>query len=304
VSLTVSVLSIPSPPDGVWYIGFFPLRGYAVAIIIGIALAIWIGDRRWRARGGAQGVVADVAVWAVPFGIIGGRLYHVITSPAAYFGDGGHPLDAVKIWQGGLGIWGAVIFGGIGAWIGVRRRGIPLPPFGDAIAPGIAVAQAVGRWGNWFNQELFGGPTTLPWGVEIDLQHRPVQYLDVTTFHPTFLYESLWMLVVAGILVLVDRRWRFGHGRLFALYVALYAMGRLPIELLRIDAANEILGVRINVWVSVVVFVGAVAYLVVSWRRVPGRETPEELQGTVRQTSSGSTSPDDPEPAEQPKGSS
>ena len=304
MNLTESVLSIPSPADGVWYIGFFPLRGYAVAIIIGIALAIWIGDRRWRARGGAPGVVADVAVWAVPFGIIGGRLYHVITSPAAYFGEGGHPLDAVKIWQGGLGIWGAVVLGGVGAWIGVRRRGIPLPPFGDAIAPGIAVAQAVGRWGNWFNQELFGGPTTLPWGVEIDLQHRPVQYLDVTTFHPTFLYESLWMLVVAGILVLVDRRWRFGHGRLFALYVALYAMGRLPIELLRIDPANEILGVRINVWVSIVVFVGAVTYLVVSWRRVPGRESPEDLQGTVGQASSGSATPDDSERAEQPKGSS
>ncbi len=293
MSLTEPVLSIPSPADGVWYIGFFPLRGYAVAIIIGIALAIWIGDCRWRARGGDPGVVADVAVWAVPFGIIGGRLYHVITSPAAYFGDGGHPVDAIKIWQGGLGIWGAVILGGVGAWIGVRRRGIPLPPFGDAIAPGIAVAQAVGRWGNWFNQELFGGPTTLPWGVEIDLQHRPVDYLDVATFQPTFLYESLWMLAVAGILVLVDRRWRLGHGRLFALYVALYAMGRLPIELLRIDPANEILGVRVNVWVSIVVFIGAVTYLVISGRRVPGRESPEELQGTARAAS-----------AAQPKGSS
>ncbi len=298
------VYSIPSPADGVWHIGFFPLRGYAVAIIIGIALAIWIGDRRWRARGGAPGVVADVAVWAVPFGIIGGRIYHVITSPAAYFGDGGNPVDALRIWEGGLGIWGAVFFGGVGAWIGVRRRGIPLPPFGDAIAPGIAVAQAMGRWGNWFNQELFGGPTTLPWGVEIDIEHRPLDYLDVTTFHPTFLYESLWMLAVAGILVLVDRRWRFGHGRLFALYVALYAFGRLPIELLRIDAANEILGLRVNVWVSIATFIGAVTYLVISWRRVPGRESSEELRGTVHQVSSGSADPDDPEPAVQPKGSS
>ncbi len=174
MSLADPILAIPSPADGVWYIGFFPLRGYAVAIIVGIALAIWIGDRRWRARGGAPGVVADVAVWAVPFGIVGGRLYHVITSPAAYFGADGSPVDALKIWQGGLGIWGAVILGGVGAWIGVRRRGIPLPAFGDAIAPGIAVAQAVGRWGNWFNQELFGRPTTLPWGVEIDIEHRPV----------------------------------------------------------------------------------------------------------------------------------
>jgi prolipoprotein diacylglyceryltransferase len=161
----------------------------------------------------------------------------------------------------------------------------------------------MGRWGNWFNQELFGGPTTLPWAVEIDPEHRPAEYLDVTTFHPTFLYESLWMLAVAGILVLVDRRWRFGHGRLFALYVALYAIGRLPIELLRIDAANEILGMRVNVWVSIVVFVGAVTYLVVSWRRIPGRETPAELKGTIRRSAAGPASPGDPEPAEQPKGS-
>ena len=275
------MISIPSPGDGVWNLGFFPVRGYAVAIIVGIALAMWIGDRRWRARGGDPGVVVDVAVWAVPFGIIGGRIYHVITSPAAYFGEGGDPVDALRIWEGGLGIWGAVVLGGVGAWIGVRRRGIPLPPFGDAIAPGIAVAQAVGRWGNWVNQELYGGPTTLPWGVEIDLEHRPTEYLDVATFHPTFLYESIWMLAVAGILVLADRRWQLGHGRVFALYVALYALGRLPIELMRIDPANEILGMRVNVWVSILVFVGAVAYFVVSSRRVPGREPPETLRGSV-----------------------
>lgn len=297
------MLTIPSPADGVWSIGFFPLRGYAVAIIVGIALAIWIGDRRWRARGGAPGVVADVAVWAVPFGIIGGRIYHVITSPAAYFGDGGNPVDALRVWEGGLGIWGAVILGGVGAWIGVRRRGIPLPPFGDAIAPGIAVAQAVGRWGNWFNQELFGRPTTLPWGLEIDLEHRPADYLDVSTFHPTFLYESIWMLAVAGIVVLADRRWRLGHGRVFALYAALYALGRLPIELLRIDAANEIFGVRVNVWVSIIVFVGAVAYFVVSLRRVPGRESPEALQGTAPETSASPAITDDPDSLAQPKGS-
>ncbi|HVQ87568.1 MAG TPA: prolipoprotein diacylglyceryl transferase, partial [Actinomycetes bacterium] len=234
------VLSIPSPSDGVWYVGPFPVRGYALSIIVGIILALWIGERRWRARGGAPGVVMDAAVWAVPFGIIGGRLYHVITTPQPYFGSDGHPLDAFKIWQGGLGIWGAVALGGVGAWIAMRRKGLPLPPLGDAIAPGIAVAQAVGRWGNWFNQELFGGPTNLPWGLEIDLSHRPAQYIGVTTFQPTFLYESLWMLVVAVILVVVDRRLRLGHGRVFALYVALYTVGRFGIELLRIDPANEI----------------------------------------------------------------
>jgi phosphatidylglycerol---prolipoprotein diacylglyceryl transferase len=264
----------------VWHIVGFPVRGYALSIILGIALAIWIGERRWRARGGQPGVVMDVSVWAVPFGIIGGRLYHVISSPQAYFGDGGHPVDALKIWQGGLGIWGAVALGGVGAWIGVRRRGIPLAPFGDAIAPGIAVAQAVGRWGNWFNQELFGRPTDLPWGLEIDVAHRPADYLGVETFHPTFLYESIWLLVVAGALVLIDKRWRLGHGRVFALYVALYTVGRLFIELIRIDPANEILGLRVNVWVSVLVFLGAVAYLVVSSRRAPGREPADALQGT------------------------
>jgi prolipoprotein diacylglyceryl transferase len=270
--------SIPSPSEGVWYLGSIPLRGYALCIILGIALAIFIGDRRWRARGGERGVVADVAIWAVPFGIIGGRLYHVITTPQPYFGSGGEPLDAVKIWQGGLGIWGAVALGGVGAWIALRRRGLPLAPFGDAIAPGLAVAQSVGRWGNWFNQELFGGPTDLPWGLEIDVAHRPVEYLDAPTFHPTFLYESLWLLVVAGVLVLADRHWRMGHGRVFALYVALYTVGRLAIELIRVDPANEIVGLRVNAWVSILLFVASVAYLVISARRDPGRESADELR--------------------------
>jgi prolipoprotein diacylglyceryl transferase len=274
-----SLLSIPSPSSGVWEVAGFPIRGYALCIIIGIALAIWIGERRYRARGGQPGTVMDVAVWAVPFGIIGGRIYHVVTSPQAYFGDGGVPLDALKIWQGGLGIWGAVVFGGVGAWIGVRRRKVPLAPFADAIAPGVAVAQAVGRWGNWFNQELFGGPTSLPWGLEIDLAHRPSEYLGVETFHPTFLYESLWMMVVAGVLVWSDRRWQLGHGQVFALYVVLYCVGRLPIEMVRVDAANEILGLRVNVWVSVVIGLGGLVYLIGSRRRFPQREDPDAVQG-------------------------
>jgi prolipoprotein diacylglyceryl transferase len=271
------MLSIPSPSQGVWHLGAFPIRGYALAIIVGIALAIWIGERRWRARGGARGTMMDVSVWAVPFGIVGGRLYHVVTSPDAYFGDGGHPVDALKIWQGGLGIWGAVALGGVGAYIGVRRRGLVMPPFADALAPGLAVAQAVGRWGNWFNQELFGTPTNLPWGLEIDLAHRPTRYIDSETFQPTFLYESLWMLLAAAVLVLVDRRWRLGHGRVFALYVALYTFIRLPIELIRVDPATEVAGLRINVWVSGVLFIGSVVYFVWSTKRRPGRESPEQL---------------------------
>ena len=217
---------IPSPSQGVWQLGPFPIRAYAFAIILGIIVAIWLTDRRWVARGGRPGTTADVAVWAVPFGIVGGRIYHVITSPQAYFGAGGHPVDAFKIWQGGLGIWGAVAFGALGAWIGCRRQGILLPPFADAIAPGLALAQALGRWGNWFNQELFGRPTTLPWGLEIDPAHRPAGYEQYATFHPTFLYESLWCVVVAIVLIWADRRFTMGHGRVFLLYIALYTTGR------------------------------------------------------------------------------
>lgn len=263
---------IPSPSQGVWHLGPIPIRAYALCIITGIIVAIWMGERRYVARGGSPGTVADVAVWAVPFGIIGGRLYHLVTSWQPYFGAGGHPLNAFKIWNGGLGIWGAVALGGVGAWIACRRMGIPLAPLADAIAPGILVAQAIGRWGNWFNQELFGRPTTLPWGLEIDLAHRPVGYEQYATFQPTFLYESLWMLVVAAFLLWADKRFRMGHGRVFGLYVALYTFGRIWWELLRIDDANHILGVRVNVWVAVLVCAGSIVWLVRSARRHPGRE--------------------------------
>ncbi|WP_409332275.1 prolipoprotein diacylglyceryl transferase [Trujillonella humicola] len=257
-----ALASIPSPAQGVWELGPVPIRAYALCIIAGIVAACWIGERRWIARGGRPGEVLDIAVWAVPFGIVGGRIYHVITSPGPYFGEGGDPLRALAIWEGGLGIWGAIALGGVGAWIACRRMGIPLPAFADAIAPGLLVAQAIGRLGNWFNQELFGGPTDLPWGLEIDRAFRPDQYLDVATFHPTFLYELLWNLAAAAVVVWADRRFRLGHGRAFALYVALYCAGRLWIELLRTDPANELFGVRINVFTCIVVGLAAVAYLV------------------------------------------
>jgi prolipoprotein diacylglyceryl transferase len=261
----------------VWHLGPIPIRGYALCIIVGIILAITIADRRWQARGGSAGTAGDIAVWAVPFGILGGRLYHLITTPQPYFGKGGHPIDAFKIWNGGLGIWGAVVLGGVGAWIACRRRGIPLPPFADAAAPAILVAQAAGRWGNWFNQELYGRPTSLPWGLRIDPAHRPAKYADATTFHPTFLYESLWCLLIAGVCIWADRRWRMGHGRVFALYVALYTVGRTAWESLRVDPANDIFGLRVNIWVCLIVFVGSVTYLVVSRRLRPGRESPEGI---------------------------
>jgi phosphatidylglycerol---prolipoprotein diacylglyceryl transferase len=264
--------SIPSPSNAVWQLGPIPVRAYALCILAGILVAIWVGNRRWIARGGAPGVVGDIAVWAVPFGIVGARLYHVATDWESYFGPGADPVDALKIWQGGLGVWGAIAMGALGGWIGAKRRGIPLPPLADALAPGIVLAQAIGRFGNWFNQELFGRPTGLPWGLEIDPEFRPDRYADVETFHPTFLYEALWCVAVALILVWADRRFRMGHGRVFALYVALYTLGRSYIETLRVDPAREVLGLRLNVWTSVVLFAGAVIYIVVSARMRPGRE--------------------------------
>jgi prolipoprotein diacylglyceryl transferase len=269
----VTLAYLPSPAQGVWQLGPLPIRAYALCILVGIFVAVYMTDRRWRARGGKAGEIADVALWAVPAGIIGARVYHVITDWPTYFGTGGLGfVAALKIWEGGLGIWGAVAGGALGAWYACRRYGLLLPPLGDALAPGLAVAQAIGRWGNWFNQELFGAPTTLPWGLQIDPTYRPEGYEQYETFHPTFLYESLWCLGVALVVWWLDRRYRMGHGRVFATYVALYCLGRLWWEILRIDDATLILGVRVNVFTSVVVGLGAVIYILISRRRVPGRE--------------------------------
>ncbi|MCF4137844.1 prolipoprotein diacylglyceryl transferase [Streptomyces sp. Tue 6430] len=260
---------IPSPSRGVIHLGPIPLRGYAFCIIIGVFVAVWLGNKRWIARGGRAGTVADIAVWAVPFGLIGGRLYHVITDYELYFSEGRDWVDAFKIWEGGLGIWGAIALGAVGAWIGCRHRGIPLPAYADAIAPGIALAQAIGRWGNWFNQELYGKETDLPWALHItsSLDGRVPGY-----YHPTFLYESLWCVGVALLVIWADRRFKLGHGRAFALYVAAYCAGRFWIEYMRVDDAHHILGLRLNNWTALVVFLLAVVYLVISARKRPGRE--------------------------------
>ncbi|MBR7192709.1 prolipoprotein diacylglyceryl transferase [Gordonia sp. SCSIO 19800] len=282
---------LPSPPQGVWEIGPFPLRAYALCIIVGIIVAVWWGNRRWMARGGQDGEVLDVAIWAVPFGLIGGRLYHLITDWKTYFGADAlkEPIDALKIWDGGLGIWGAVALGAVGAWIGARRRGIRLPAFGDAIAPPILLAQAIGRLGNYFNQELYGRETTLPWGLEIYERENAAGYSDpglidgvsngvvVAVVHPTFLYELLWNVLVVVLLVVVDRYFRIGHGRLFALYVAGYCLGRFFIELLRDDraaVANDIAGIRPNLFTAALVFLAAVVYFVVAPK---GREQGLEM---------------------------
>ncbi|MEN8673824.1 prolipoprotein diacylglyceryl transferase [Nocardioides sp.] len=272
----LTALSIPSPSSGVWYLGSIPIRGYALSIILGIIVAIYIGERRWIARGGRAGDVQDLAVWAIPFGLVGARLYHVATDSGLYFGEGKSPIEALYVWQGGLGIWGAVALGAVGIYVGARRKGIKLLPMLDSLAPGVIVAQAIGRWGNWFNQELYGKPTDLPWGLEIDPENYPggLDFPAGTTFHPTFLYEFLWSLGVFAILVWADRRFKLGFGRVMALYVMGYTLGRGWIEDLRIDSVelSDVGGLRFNVWTSIVLFVSAAAYFVWSSKRHPGRE--------------------------------
>lgn len=258
--------SIPTPTNSAIGIGPLTVHYYALCIIVGVAAAIWLGNKRYRAFANNSeqsiGVVADVAIYAVPAGIIGGRFYHVITSPAQYFGENGKPLDALKIYEGGLGIWGAISLGALAAWFGYRKRAksLELPSFRfflDALAPGILIAQAIGRIGNWFNGELFGRPFSAPWALEIPLAKRPIGYLQYETFHPTFLYEAIWCLLIAALLIWLTPKLKAGQS--FAIYIALYCVGRFAIESLRIDDANTILGLRVNLWTALVVGVIACA---------------------------------------------
>ena len=276
----MTALAIPSPAQGVWHLGIFPLRAYALCIITGILIACWLADRRLVRRGGPPGAISDIALWAVPFGILGGRLYHVLTDPELYFGAGRNPWNALAIWNGGLGIWGAVALDAIGAWVGARRTGVSFVLVAEAVAPALPVGQAIGRWGNWFNQELFGRPTNLPWGLQIAPSHRPAGYEAVATFHPTFLYESLWDLGVAAFVWWVGSRLRIGGFRLFAVYVAAYTVGRGWIEYLRIDKVNHIFGLRLNDWTSLLIFTAAVSFLIVTRRKTPTVE-PAEAAGAI-----------------------
>jgi prolipoprotein diacylglyceryl transferase len=257
--------SIPSPSDNAIKIGGLELRAYGLAIALGVVAAVWIARRRWAARGGDPDDISRIALWAVLAGLIGARLYHVLTDLDRFEGRW---LHVFAVWEGGLGIPGGLIAGvGTGAFV-AHRRGLPVAQLLDVVAPALPVAQAIGRLGNWFNQELFGRPTDLPWGLEIDPAHRPAGYLNVATFHPTFLYEALWNLALAGGLVLWERHHPNSRpGRLFAFYVAGYAVGRAWVEALRIDPAAHLFGVRWNIWMSFIAFVGAVGWLVFdSWR--------------------------------------
>jgi len=261
--LTALPLEFPSPTTGVWNLGPLPVRAYAMCILAGIVVAIWMTQKRLATRGGKPGQVLDISAWAVPFGIVGGRIYHLITSPQAYFGEGGNPWNAFRVWEGGLGIWGAIALGALGAYIGCRRQGVRFLDFVDAAAPGILVAQAMGRFGNYFNNEIHGSPTDLPWGLKVyewdqaaghavlDANGNPVV---LGVFHPTFLYEAIFCLLLAGLLIWLDRRHDFRRGQIFALYVAGYPIGRGVVEFMRTDDANHILGLRVNSWVSILVF--------------------------------------------------
>ncbi|HEX7745493.1 MAG TPA: prolipoprotein diacylglyceryl transferase, partial [Micromonosporaceae bacterium] len=287
--------AIPSPSTAVWHLGPVPIRAYALCIVLGIVVACVVTEARLRRRGAAPGAILDIAVWAVPFGIIGARIYHVISSPQAYFGANGDPIRALYIWEGGLSVWGAVAGGAVGAWLAVRQLGMPLSVVADASAPGMPLAQAVGRFGNWFNNELYGGPTTLPWGLQVHkmnpdnpghaevINGQPV--LLEGLYHPTFAYEALWNVGVAALVFLADRRFKLGRGRAFALYVMGYTLGRFWIELMRTDKATELFGVRINVFTAALVFAGALVYFLrvrgpreylVPVRAAPGEAAPGE----------------------------
>jgi prolipoprotein diacylglyceryl transferase len=248
---------IPSPASNGFHVGPLFVHAYGLTYVIGVIAAVAIVSRRGEARGGSPSLVQEVAMWGFPGGLIGGRLYFLATSwnevPHHWWG----PL---AIWNGGLGIWGGIAGGTlVGVWV-LRRRGADIPAFLDAAAPALLVAQAIGRVGNYFNQELFGGPTSLPWGLEIDPAHRPSGYAQYATFHPTFLYELIWNLVLAGVLVLLGRRGRILAPGLFALYVAGYSFGRIGEELLRVDPAHHVLGLRLNFFVAIGLCLTGVAW--------------------------------------------
>jgi prolipoprotein diacylglyceryl transferase len=270
---------IPSPTVSQITLGPVVIHFYALCILVGIVLAVWIGSTRWKRWGGTFDQFLDITLWAVPAGIVGARLYHVITTPERFFGPNGDWVEMFRIWHGGLGIWGSIALGALAAWGWCRHRGYPTALLMDALAPGLLVAQAVGRLGNWFNQELYGAPTTLPWGLKLNTAGTAIgqgeQCYDGDTcpvgtlFQPTFLYEMIWNLIGAALIVWISRMaaTRLKAGSSFVLYVLWYTAGRTWIEMLRIDFAHEFFGVRINVWVSIAVFVAAAIVFIVLQRR-------------------------------------
>lgn len=296
-ALPRTVLSIPSPSFSQFSIGPVTIHIYALCLLTGIVVAYLIGQRRYRGRGGSDEDFESVAIWAVICGIIGARIYHVITDHELYFGPGRTWYHAFYIWQGGLGIWGSISGGAIGVLWACHRRGLTFAPMADSLAPGILMAQGIGRLGNWFNQELFGRPTTAPWGLQIDPAHRPLGYLQYQTFHPTFLYELIWDVAGALFLLWVDRRWRLERGKLFALYVVVYTFGRFWVERLRIDPANHYGGWRLNSYTAVIVFVIGLIWFCWLLRFRPGAD-PRPVSAGVADDSP-EAGPDEPGDAQE-----
>ncbi len=264
-----------------------------MCLIAGLIAAWTIGSRRWRARGGAADQFETIVLVAIPAGIVGARIYHVLTHAGDYFGPGIDPWSALRIWEGGIAIYGAIGGGALAAWLMCRRYGVRFGSLADALAPGIAVGQALGRFGNWFNQELYGLPTDLPWGLEIDPSHRVAGYEQYATFHPTFAYESLWNLLVALTLIWADRRFRLGRGKVFALYIALYGFGRFFTEGIRLDFSYDTFGpIRFNQAVAALIFLAGAALFVWLVKNRPGREE------SVHLVPPEDTDADEPEAAE------
>jgi prolipoprotein diacylglyceryl transferase len=275
------IAGIPSPEISFIDLGPFRIHFYALFILSGIVIATILTDARLKARGTPSGLFLDIALWAVPFGILGGRFFHVLTHPNDYFYEGANLLDIFKIWEGGLAIYGALILGAVGVFIGSRQAGIRFLSVADAVAPGILLAQGIGRLGNYFNQELFGLPTTLPWGLEIPSSNPayPLGLPDELTFHPTFAYEMIWNLTGVVALIWLGNKLQLQWGKVFALYLIIYSTGRVWIEAIRIDPSEIILGLRINIWSALTgIAIGVVIYLVQT-RRHPGKEPSVWLDG-------------------------
>jgi prolipoprotein diacylglyceryl transferase len=279
----VSLAYIPSPHSGTIDLGPLTIHMYGLMLLLAIAACIWLTGVRWVRRGGDWDLVLRVAVWGVAFGIIGARAYHDITS----WNEVSNPKwkGIFAVWQGGLGIWGGILLGGIAGAFVVRLAGARVRDFADAVAPGLLLAQGIGRWGNWFNQELYGKPTHLPWGLKIDFNHRVAKYSGDATFQPTFLYEFVYDLAGVGILLLLDKRYRFKPPALFALYVSYYTFGRFFEELIRVDPAHHFLGLRLNAWVSAVVFFVSTGFFV--WWQFFRRGEAEPGQPTKRRVPKG-----------------
>lgn len=275
------ITSIPSPTIQYFDLGPLRIHIYALCILLGIVLATWISDARLTKRGAERGVVLDIILWAVPLGIIGARFYHVFTHPADYFYEGADLMKVFYIWEGGNAIFGSLLGGAVGAWIGCKQTGIRFWSFADALAPAMLVAQAAGRLGNYFNHELFGQPTTLPWGLEIESTNPafPAGLPEGTLFHPMFLYEIVWNLAGAALIVILERKLYLRWGKAFGIYLIWYGIGRSVFETYRLDSSETFFSIRTNVWAALLAIVVGIAIIMIQNRRHPGKELSVYTEG-------------------------